>query len=394
MTELNKRKIVLALDWTPNTNHLGFYMAKATGLYDKFGLDVQLLSTNDEAYSTSYLPSPAEAKEAEAAAKGAAGAKAGAAVGSGGLPAFVTPCSQVASGHATFALNSPEGAVNWNTSGADRPKLKAVAACLQKRTSAVVTLASSGLSRPKDLDGKVYASYGARFEGRIVRALIEADGGTGEYNEVVLPMLGIWSTLLEGKADATWVFMGWEGIEAKRAGIDLNAFKMEDFGIPYAYSPLVMAHPDTLQQEPEVVRAFLEASALGWQHACADPSGAASALVELALRDSGVALDLGMVQESAEFIAGYALREADGAWGVMDPAVWAKYLAWLDQTGLLTPQLQSRHPDGGKTLSLDALRAQQSKAARSTTIPLDSIPPVFTNDFLPEVKAAALAGSS
>eukprot|EP00613_Pedinella_sp_CCMP2098_P046065 CAMPEP_0171843594 /NCGR_PEP_ID=MMETSP0992-20121227/15962_1 /TAXON_ID=483369 /ORGANISM="non described non described, Strain CCMP2098" /LENGTH=363 /DNA_ID=CAMNT_0012461219 /DNA_START=67 /DNA_END=1160 /DNA_ORIENTATION=- len=363
MTELNKRKIVLALDWTPNTNHLGFYVAKATGLYDKFGLDVQLLSTNDEAYSTSYLPSP------------------------GGEWRPPRVCDAVQPGRerdATFALNSPEGAVNWNTSGADRPKLKAVAACLQKRTSAVVTLASSGLSRPKDLDGKVYASYGARFEGRIVRALIEADGGTGEYNEVVLPMLGIWSTLLEGKADATWVFMGG----------DLNAFKMEDFGIPYAYSPLVMAHPDTLQQEPEVVRTFLEASALGWQHACADPSGAASALVELALRDSGVALDLGMVQESAEFIAGYALREADGAWGVMDPAVWAKYLAWLDQTGLLTPQLQSRHPDGGKTLSLDALRAQQSKAARSTTIPLDSIPPVFTNDFLPEVKAAALAGSS
>lgn len=402
MTELNKRKIVLALDWTPNTNHLGFYVAKARGLYDKAGLDVELLATNDKVYANSYLPSPAEAAEVAAAETGAGGKKPGIdKEGGGRLPAFVTPCSQVARGAATFALNSPEGAVNWNTSGSDRPKLKAVAACLQKRTSAVVTLASSGLARPRDLDGKCYASYGARFEGRIVRALIEADGGTGEYHEVVLPMLGIWETLLAGKADATWVFMGWEGVEAARAGVQLNAFKLEDFGIPYAYAPLVLAHPDTLQQEPAMVRAFLAASAQGWHMACADPASAAHDLVALASQDSGVALELGMVQESAAFIAKHALRDGDGAWGVMDPQVWADYMAWLDEMGLLTPQLQSRHPDGDRTLSLDALRnLQKKKQQQAETIPLGSIPPVFTNDFLPTpleaaaTKAAATAAAA
>jgi hypothetical protein len=29
------------------------------------------------------------------------------------------------------------------------------------------------------------------------------------------------------------VFMGWEGVEAKRRGVDLNVFPLEDFGIPY-----------------------------------------------------------------------------------------------------------------------------------------------------------------
>jgi hypothetical protein len=50
----------------------------------------------------------------------------------------------------------------------------------------------------------VYASYAARFEGRIVQQMLKNDGGTGEYTEQVLPMLGIWNTLLTGKADATW----------------------------------------------------------------------------------------------------------------------------------------------------------------------------------------------
>ena len=40
---------------------------------------------------------------------------------------------------------------------------------LQSDTSAIVTLKSSGIDRPALLDGKRYASYAARFEGRIVQ---------------------------------------------------------------------------------------------------------------------------------------------------------------------------------------------------------------------------------
>ena len=51
----------------------------------------------------------------------------------------------------------------------------------------------------------------------------------------------------QGKADATWVFMGWEGLDAKRRGVDLNAFSLEDSNIPYGYSPVLVAASDTLQ---------------------------------------------------------------------------------------------------------------------------------------------------
>ena len=78
--------------------------------------------------------------------------------------------------------------------------------------------------------------------------MIKADGGgEGAYTELALPMLGVWNTLLKGEADATWVFMGWEGVEAELAGVALNAFKLGDFGVPYGYSPVLLAHPDTLR---------------------------------------------------------------------------------------------------------------------------------------------------
>jgi hypothetical protein len=80
-----------------------------------------------------------------------------------------------------------------------------------------------------------------------VQQMIRNDGGKGEYTESTPPMLGIWNTLLKGEADATWVFLGWEGVEASMAGVDLNTFKLEDYKIPYGYSPLMVAHPDTLR---------------------------------------------------------------------------------------------------------------------------------------------------
>lgn len=53
--------------------------------------------------------------------------------------------------------------------------------------------------------------------------------------------------VVQGKADATWVFMGWEGVDAKRRGVGLNAFSLEDSNIAYGYSPVLVAATETLQ---------------------------------------------------------------------------------------------------------------------------------------------------
>ena len=134
------REYTVALDWTPNTNHTGFYVAQAKGFYSGVGLVVELKSLEEFEGSYSGELSADAAKD------------------------FPTPCGKVAAGVAQFAMNSPEGCVGWNSPapGSTRPQLKAVAAMLQGQTSAIVTLASSGIDRPAKLDGKVYASYAAR----------------------------------------------------------------------------------------------------------------------------------------------------------------------------------------------------------------------------------------
>jgi hypothetical protein len=101
-------------------------------------------------------------------------------------------------GSATFAVTPSESVISYQTSpDGSKPKVKAVAALLATSDSAIVTLASSGIDRPSKLDGKTYASYAARYEGRIVQQMIVADGGKGDYVESTPPMLGIWDTLLK-----------------------------------------------------------------------------------------------------------------------------------------------------------------------------------------------------
>jgi hypothetical protein len=120
-----------------------------------------------------------------------------------------TPASRLADGSAEFALAPSESVVSWATwpageeegdggaaSGGGRPRVVSVAAVLQGSASAIVTKASSGIDRPSKLDGRTYASYGARYEGRIVQAIIRRDGGRGEFAEATPPMLDIWDVFL------------------------------------------------------------------------------------------------------------------------------------------------------------------------------------------------------
>ena len=52
---------------------------------------------------------------------------------------------------------------------------------------------------------------------------------------------------VQGKADATWVFLGHEGVQAQMDGIKLNIFKLADYGIPYGFTPTLIAIPETLR---------------------------------------------------------------------------------------------------------------------------------------------------
>lgn len=300
-------RIRLALDWTPNTNHTGFYVALANGSYEKADLQVDIISPDADDYR-------------------------------------LTPARRVAGGEADLAVTPSESVISFQTNGVP---MTAVAAVLARDASAIVTLKQSGLDRPSRLDGKVYASYSARYEDEIIRQMIINDGGRGQFVSHKPARLDIWHALLTNEADATWIFLPWEGVEAEQRDIQLNQFLLEDYEIPYGYSPVLAAHGDWATENADALRRFLSATAEGFAFAVRDPDEAARILFDTANHPALTNLDF--LEKSQQVASGYYLDE-DRQWGVMRRDVWNAFVNWLIRNRLLN------QPDGDLIQQFDVSR--------------------------------------
>jgi ABC-type nitrate/sulfonate/bicarbonate transport system substrate-binding protein len=219
-------KLKLALDWTPNVNHIGFFIAKELGFYKHLGIELEILNPQDDNYA-------------------------------------MTPGKKLELGMADFAIAPFETVISLNNKS-NQVQAMAIYAIMQKDVSSIASLKSSNIISPKLLDGKTYASYKARYEDHIVTEMIKNDGGKGNLNIVYPEKLGIWNTLLTGKADATWIFDNWEGVEASGKNIELNKFTLADFDIPYGYSPVVLTKKENMTAQKELYTSFIKATQQGF----------------------------------------------------------------------------------------------------------------------------------
>jgi ABC-type nitrate/sulfonate/bicarbonate transport system substrate-binding protein len=234
------KTLKIALDWTPNINHIGIFVAKEIGFYKEHGIEVETLNPIEDNYK-------------------------------------VTPGKKLELGLADFAIAPFETVISLNNKK-NAVDAIAVFAILQEDISSIASLKSSNLISPKHLDGKTYASYKARYEDHIVRKMIKNDGGIGNMNIVYPDKLGIWNTLLEGNADATWIFDNWEGVEAKTKHIELNKFSMSMFGIPYCYSPVIIARNKLLNAHKNDYSLFIKATQKGYLYSAENKSKSVSIL--------------------------------------------------------------------------------------------------------------------
>lgn len=298
-------EVKIALDWTPNTNHTGFFVAQELGYYAASGLAVALISPGEDNYAT-------------------------------------TPAKKVELGLVDFAVAPFESVISLNTKAASVPAV-AVAALLQQDISSIATLAASGITRPKELDQRTYASYGARYEDAIVRQMIVNDGGAGDLTITYPEKLGIWQTLLTNAAAATWIFDNWEGVAAETRGLPLTKFALADYGIPYAYSPVIFSTKENIRQQAAAYRAFLQATKRGFEFAAAEATRqqAVDILTKHVPAADAQAIDMG---KSQAFVAPF--YGAGPGWGRMADDRVRLFLEWLvanklEDAAILTQQLHT-----------------------------------------------------
>ncbi len=283
-------RLRFALDWTPNTNHLGLYVARADGWYDAAGIDLELLP-----YSG------------------------------------VTPETLMAAGQADCGISFQDALTFAVAAGAP---IVSVMAVLQHAASEIAVLAAGPIERPRDLDGRVYAGFGYPNEEPTVRYVIQADGGDGEFSTVALADSAAYEALYAGRADFVISFSAWEGVEARMRGIDLRTFAFTDYGFPDFYQVVLACSRAFLEAEPDAARDFLAATVRGFEAAVEDPDGAAAVLV--AQNEGIFDANPELPRESARFLAeGGFFVDAEGMVGRQTLDQWRGYSGFLYEQGLL-----------------------------------------------------------
>jgi ABC-type nitrate/sulfonate/bicarbonate transport system substrate-binding protein len=281
------RQVTVMLDWTPNTNHAGLYVAQQQGLYEDAGLDVQIIQPGEQ----------------------------------GGLPAL-------ASGDADFAVSVQEALTPARVQGAP---VVSVAAIIASNTSSLVSLADEGIDSPADLAGHRYGGFGGELETELVRTLVECDGGDPDAVEFVeVGNVDYRAGLERDFFDFVWIFDGWDGIRLEQQGVETSSIRFADHFdcIPDWYTPLLATSEQLIEEQPGLVRDFLAATTQGYQVATDDPDAAADALLAGAPE-----LDEELVRASAAYLAPrYA---PDGAWGVQEATVWQDFTDFLADAGIV-----------------------------------------------------------
>lgn len=276
----------VALDWTPNTNHTGIYVALKKGLYKSQGLDVTILPYSSSA-SSDVL---------------------------------------VASGKADAGISATEGVLADAATGTP---VVSIATIIAHNTSGFITLADRGIKSPRDFDGKIYGGGGSLSESAVVSAIIKKDGGKGNFKNVALDVEAM-QALETKKVDFVWVFQGWEVIDAQRKGYKINYFPSLKYGIPDYYTPTIITSPDEIKQKADLLKKFMSATKMGYEYTRLHPKESAQILIDTTPK--GTFPDTGLVFASQDFLSkNYA--DTGKAWGAQTKQGWHDYPQFLIDAG-------------------------------------------------------------
>jgi ABC-type nitrate/sulfonate/bicarbonate transport system substrate-binding protein len=282
------KDVTLLLDWTPNTNHTGIYVAQEMGWYEEAGLNVDII-----------IPGESDVHQV------------------------------VGTGSADFGVSYQEGTTFARVEGVP---IVSVAAVIQHNTSGFASRGRAGIEQPMDLAGKRYGSFGSPIEYPTIDLLMECAGGTAADVEFIDVGWADFLSITEAdQVDFAWIYYAWTGINAELQGIDLNIIMLKDYldCIPDYYTPILITSETMIANDPETVRAFVGATARGFEFAIESPAESADILLA-----ANPDLDADLVHASQAWLAN-EYQAGAAQWGLQTADVWQAYADFLIGGGII-----------------------------------------------------------
>jgi putative hydroxymethylpyrimidine transport system substrate-binding protein len=291
----------LTLDFYPNPDHAGIYMAEELGYFEDAGLDVSIQTPSDPA----------------------------------------APTKQVAAGRTDLAISYEPEVLLAHEQGLD---VIAVGALVDRPLTSMIWLRKSGIGGIADLRGKTIATAGIPYQDAYLEAILARVDMTPADVKTVNVGYGLLPALVGGKAQAMLGgFRNIEGVDLRLRGRDPVVTPVDQLGIPTYDELVLLANRGRLEENAEKIRLFLGALARGTAAAAGNRTATTKALLE-------ANPDLDPRLTEAEVVATLPLLSESGR---MDPAKWETFIAWMAENGQL-----SGRPDPAEVLTNEYLAGE------------------------------------
>ena len=282
-------KIKLALDWYPNANHAGLYVAMEKGYFSEEDLEVEMYTPVD--------------------------------------PSTVN--QTVAAGADDFGINyQPDLLIARSR---DVPVVSIVG-LVQHPLNSVQALKSSGITRPRDLVGKTVGYPGIPTNEPLLDTMLKHDGVAGGLDEVELLNVGfdLAAVLINGTVDACiGCYFSHESILIENEGHPVNVIRMEEWGVPDNYELVMVTSEKMIEEKPGLVQRFVRAVVRGYEDAATDPDAA----LEILLDRTGEEVDPAVEKPGIKVLA--PLWTDGASVGGQTEDRWTNMADWLYSTGLV-----------------------------------------------------------
>ena len=231
-------KVSFRMNWYLGGLHVPFYYGKDRGFYAAEGIDVTLNEGRGSANTVQV----------------------------------------VAAGSDTFGLADSSSVILTASKGAD---VKSVVSLLNSTGFAVISMASTGIRTPKDLEGKRLAVSPGDPLGQLFQAVAAVNKlDMSKITLVQVDPAAKVVSVLEKKADALLGGADDQYFLIKQRGIEPAALRFADVGANIV-GMTVLTKGELIKTKPDLVRRFVRASIRSWEEAKKKPGAAVDAALKV-----------------------------------------------------------------------------------------------------------------
>lgn len=278
------KKVDFLLDWVPNTNHTGLFVAKEKGYFAEEGIDLDIKQPANE--STSAL---------------------------------------VINNKAPFGIYFQDYLASKLSKGVP---ITAVAAIIENNTSGIITNKKLNIESPKDLENHSYGTWDDPLEIAMLKMIVENEGGDfSKIKKIPNADDNSITNIANGLFDSACVYYAWDKIMADKLKIETNFFYYKDYAEELNfYSPIIIANNDYLKENADEAKKILRAIKKGYQYAIDNPEEAAEILIKNAPE---LANKKEFIIASQKYLSTqYASNKEK--WGYINPTRWNNFYNWVN----------------------------------------------------------------